>query len=45
MSLEDDELALLEFQDPEQPSFLSATDHCIDLTIVGRHWEPKTWEV
>jgi hypothetical protein len=44
ISLDDDEMALLGFQDPEQPSYVSATDHCPHLTVVGRHWEPKNWE-
>lgn len=39
ISLEDDEMALVDFHELEQPSYLSATDYnCPNLTVVGKHW-------
>ena len=43
MSLEDDEM-LEEWQEPEQPSLLSQGGGKLDLTVVGHHWEPQSWE-
>ena len=38
-------MALVDFQDLEQPSYLSATDYnCPNLTIIGKHWQPRFWE-
>lgn len=45
MYLEDDDMEFEELQGLEEPSLISCRGGGgLDLTVVGCHWEPQSWE-